>query len=1112
MPTPASAASPQFTRLANIWKLLSLRSDVDNIILELVGQFSLEKVYSDGDKETYQNLVITLFAQLNAIFYIQRLSIPSAKLQKDGWYFGFLASWEVTLRMIEFVLHIVIEGRESLWESRQLRDKYLAELLLSALRVLQLLPQPPSDGQSQSKTELQRKIRRDRFGRIHRSLEHMFDSYPGPKSFLLLVCKEITESLRGSEPNPLALPPKLRDELPNLAEELYPLNDCFSTKYVSTLILADGSGGGGGGGGGSGGGGWLAQFLTLRDVTQFVVAASIQYTINGETRDAYLPAASERTRNAVLRAIENMRIPTRFSKEDLVGTFTDQYRIILPDTPDLRRQSMQIETDDKELDAIDALCLRLNDRQIISRVSDREMMHTISEITKRILALDDPSRHAKSSRPRIYTLNCSRCHLAGASQMRYLENLKFPHADDDLYAQLENPDINEVRLPSKTKCVQCEEPVTIMREMALARQVWDLLEPFESHADAMHLERYVPTYFQLPPPKMDGAIPYHPAYGNSSASNVKMRTYDTEPPSPSHNKTTFISAAAQDRSRSLPHTMPSQVSPTVGTFSQRLDTPITLPSSSSDLVSLDGSRSGETSRIPDLRKNSTTTDETPFSLDSVGNTSPNDHTPYGMSSEGGTYFVNRPTMGQSHSDRKKSKGGSKWTSVFTGTRKESIPGQSVETTSLSSSALEAQRLDEINLESLVRVPRKTSKSKSAKAINISLSQNSTNGLFWTQSLIQIWDMGASPPAMTRVFPTESSCYKASVTKMYLAYIIGTRDPKLTLRIVNLQTSAPVVEYPIPPNLWASSIAISPNESTVAVGFTNATVYFFKTTQSSEPREDRLHSRIHSECEDCPEVETLSYSDDGMHLLASTRSAKSGAIQIYFWMTPMQSSQELVSCRYHVPLHESEDRGLSSAIFRSRTGIEEVLVCITTWTQSGVPVLVHPKTGQKTDIRTAPNRSGKLGSRIQCASFSPSGKELAMVNEKGHLYLISALNSSPLDIRKIAVSRELTIKSDSFAMAFMSLPDEEAAIVMAWIDPSKAERGVVRKIPLTTNDTTTTSPILHKSEVNSATSAPNTYMSSAINELPGDSKPTEMVADEEPITKYRMMGFVKFPKK
>jgi WD40 repeat protein len=265
--------------------------------------------------------------------------------------------------------------------------------------------------------------------------------------------------------------------------------------------------------------------------------------------------------------------------------------------------------------------------------------------------------------------------------------------------------------------------------------------------------------------------------------------------------------------------------------------------------------------------------------------------------------------------------------------------------------------------------------------------------------------------------------------------------------VNLQTSS-VVEYPLPAALWASSIAISPNETTVAVGFNNAIVYFYKTTGSAEPREDRLHARIHQECEDCPDVDTLSYSDDGMHLLASTRNAKTGLAQIYFWMTPNQASQELPSCRYLVPLHESEDRGVSSAIFRSKTGIEEVLICISTWTQSGVPVLVHPKTGQKTDIRTESSRHGKLGSRIQCASFSPSGKELAMVNEKGHLYLIGALNSTPLDIRKVAVSRELTIKSDSFAMAFMSLPDEESAIVMAWIDPSKTSMGMIRKIPLT----------------------------------------------------------------
>ncbi len=208
MATPAS--SSVFKRLANAWRLLSLRSDVDNIIQELLGHFSLERIYSESDKETYQQLVLTLIAQLNILFYIQRVSLPSENLQVR-WYLGFLASWEVTLRSIEFVLQIVEEGRESLWEARQLIDKYLAKLLLSALRVLMLHPRAPANQRA--------KDRRDRFARIHRSLERVYDSYPSPNSFLLFVCKEITDSLR-TEPNSLALPPRLRHEMPNLASEL----------------------------------------------------------------------------------------------------------------------------------------------------------------------------------------------------------------------------------------------------------------------------------------------------------------------------------------------------------------------------------------------------------------------------------------------------------------------------------------------------------------------------------------------------------------------------------------------------------------------------------------------------------------------------------------------------------------------------------------------------------------------------------------------------------------------------------------------------------------------------------------------------------------------------
>jgi hypothetical protein len=205
MASPASSSS-LFKRLVGVWTALQLRSDVDDIILELLGRFSLEKIYSDGDKETYQRLVITLLSQLNAIFYIQRMSLPSEPQNAGGRYLGILASWEVTLRSVEFVLQVVVEGRESLWEARPLRDKYLAELLLSSLRVLTLHPKGPKS-----------KDRRDRFTRIHRSLEQVYDSYPGPESFLLSVCKEVTNRLR-VEPNALALLP--RYELPNLASEL----------------------------------------------------------------------------------------------------------------------------------------------------------------------------------------------------------------------------------------------------------------------------------------------------------------------------------------------------------------------------------------------------------------------------------------------------------------------------------------------------------------------------------------------------------------------------------------------------------------------------------------------------------------------------------------------------------------------------------------------------------------------------------------------------------------------------------------------------------------------------------------------------------------------------
>jgi len=92
----------------------------------------------------------------------------------------------------------------------------------------------------------------------------------------------------------------------------------------------------------------------------------------------------------------------------------------------VRRRSSEAHVDESEMDAIDSLCSRLRDRQVINRLSDREMMHNLSEITRNIGLLDDPTGAFRAVRPRLYAFNCENCHLAGDSQLKNLENLNLP--------------------------------------------------------------------------------------------------------------------------------------------------------------------------------------------------------------------------------------------------------------------------------------------------------------------------------------------------------------------------------------------------------------------------------------------------------------------------------------------------------------------------------------------------------------------------------------------------------------------------------------------------------------------------------------------------------------
>ncbi|KAJ3489895.1 hypothetical protein NLG97_g5902 [Lecanicillium saksenae] len=999
----SSTPSPCFTRQTAIWKQLALRSDVDDIILEILGRFSLEKLYlAGGEKTRYQNVITNLLVQLDAIFYIQRLTIPSRQ-QQPGPFLSFLVSWEVAARTVELVLQTIVEGRDNLWEATALRDEYLAEFLLGALRVLHLHPRSPP---------LQKpKDRRARFARIHRLLEQIFDAYPGEKSFLLMMCKEITGRLH-EEAHSLCLPPKMQQGTPNLTSELYPLAPCLQAPYILELVPPDSSSTG-----------WISQFLALRDIVQYITGASLQYAANSETRDAHLRQSSLESRNAIFAALQNLQIPSQFSKVDVVASFNSWFRLIFSDTPDLANLNLDEQnTSECIADALDELSERLAQRQAIHRVSDREMAYNISRITRSIQIQDDPdAAYVGSQSPSQYVLNCSSSHTIGGAQLRA----------GGLSTTIGSFPLHEVKLPEMATCSACDEEISVARELPLARKVWELLHPLQVNADSVSAERHMSNGFQIGSPDTEPHDLFtYSTFTSGLGGNIPM-TLDSEL-MPAHAQSiardTAPSIMGQSSNNSLgpSYAMPKKenallahIRPwmTANPSTQRNASPEINPSSSH-------SQQGRESSA-----------EFPyFSIETASS---------GRPSMADQSSISSPAPPRQQMASEKVRRSWKMPLGFSSSKRP-LPTVSGETSSITSNQVDERPMEEIPLNGLFDSGLKTSaKTKAIANLHVALSQNSSYGLLWGQSMIHVWDLSTTPPNQIRTISTESTCILATVGRRYVAYVMGSRD-QLTLRIMDLSQAMPTAtEYRVPSTLWCKSIAIDRQENYVVIGFENALVRFFKTAASEQPREDHLHSMVHS-CKSCAPVDTLAFSQDGLGLLASTRNAK-GVVQIYLWRFPFDNFEELAGCRYPVPMHESEDNGVSCVMMRSQQGAEEGLICITTWTQSGTPVLVQQNEGNKTDIKGPSGAHGKLGNRIKCAAFSATGRELAMVNDRGHLYLLSNLNARPIEIRRKATSRELTSKNCALALSFITVASEEIAI-MLWVDPSRG-RAFMRRTPV-----------------------------------------------------------------
>jgi hypothetical protein len=740
-------------------------------------------------------------------------------------------------------------------------------------------------------------------------------------------------------------------------------------------------------------------------------------------------------REAVIAALDNLRLPMNLSRSEMVSIFAADFRTILPDTGLHGWDAHGPGPDDGDLDALEALATRLTDRQLVHRASDQVLMHGISQVWTSIQEQDGLHSKSPPTWPALFVVNCPDTCLVGGTQFRK--------------AGLHLPDSSgsELRLATPINCPACGRNVTIVREIMIARETWKTLRPLEPETDTINVERHLATHFDVyPRPDTNG---YFANYTGFSRASHEDERYGNEkrprpPPTPERRPGSigFLGppspgtrqfAPSPSSSRSGPGSLGSL--PSVQTRVQRPvefepavcspqaveptpTFPLPPPTPASEMIS----PSQPSPSFPlDIRR--------PSSPKRPAATMPIVESP--------VVELAPPWQVSNISSPESKPKMNGWKAKFTGRRKASVSAATADSSSLSELGTESQRLEEINLSGLLGGHK--SKSKGGRTVKAVLSQhaNSTLALFWSPLVIYVWDIAPSPPALKKSITTENTCIIATIGLQYLAYVVGTRDAKLTLRIVDLAQSGHAgIEYRIPSTQWCRSIAIDQQESYVVLGFDNSIVRWFKTGESSQVREDRLHPR-HKDCKACPPVDTLSFSHDGLALVASTRQPKTGVIQVYRWKWPFSTVEELKKCQYAVPLHESEDNGVSSVLFRSASEPESDLVCITTWTQSGGPLLVQPDDGHRSEIRSdmSGKHTNKLGHRIQSAAFSPSGRQLILVNEKGHLYEVSSLNKHPLDVRRIATSKELTAKSEAFSLSFMTLPDEEC-VVLAWADAGK----------------------------------------------------------------------------
>ena len=307
-------------------------------------------------------------------------------------------------------------------------------------------------------------------------------------------------------------------------------------------------------------------------------------------------------------------------------------------------------------------------------------------------------------------------------------------------------------LPPNSVCFHCGQSVSMAREISIIRNAWELLHPLEADADTISAERHLHSQFTIPPTKsgLDGqTTPSHNGQRNNSQLPIQGASSTSH-----HSKLAIPDHGSSDYLPPISQVISSPVSPISSCPSGSLRAEKSATETSTYLDSLDRERTrSQTFAQPPQRP-----------------TNANHRT---------HAHARHDLLTRRRSEAAAEKGRSRWKFSF-GSMRRAPPPVSGDTSSLSSGDAENQKLDEIALGGLT-IGSKSGRGKAPKTTNIALSQNSTLAIFWTHSALQIWDVGTSPPTMSKAITTESTCILAAVAKSHAAYIIGTRDQKLTVR-------------------------------------------------------------------------------------------------------------------------------------------------------------------------------------------------------------------------------------------------------------------------------------------------------------------------------------------